>query len=56
MPFKSQQQAKLMFAVSKDPEVAKKTGISKKVADEYIEASKGMKFSKLKERLSKKKD
>ena len=37
MPFKSDKQRKLMYAVANNPAVAKKTGISKKVADKFIE-------------------
>lgn len=37
MPFKSDKQRKLMYAVANNPAVAKKTGISKAVADKFIE-------------------
>lgn len=37
MPFKSDAQRKLMYAVANNPAVAKKTGISKKVADKFIQ-------------------
>ena len=36
MPFKSDKQKRLMYAVANNPAVAKKTGISKKVADKFI--------------------
>lgn len=37
MPFKSDAQRRLMYAVANNPDVAKKTGISKKVADQFIQ-------------------
>ena len=37
MPFKSDAQRKLMYAVANNPAVAKKTGISKRVADKFIQ-------------------
>ena len=37
MPFKSDKQRKLMYAVANNPAVAKKTGIRKEVADKFIE-------------------
>ena len=37
MPFKSDAQRKLMYAVANNPAVAKKTGISKAVADKFIQ-------------------
>ena len=37
VPFKSDAQRKLMYAVANNPDVAKKTGISKKVADKFIQ-------------------
>lgn len=37
MPFKSEQQRKLMYAAAQDPAVAKKTGVPQSVAKEFIE-------------------
>lgn len=37
VPFKSDAQKRLMYAVANNPAVAKKTGISKKVADKFIQ-------------------
>ena len=37
VPFKSDAQRKLMYAVANNPAVAKKTGISKAVADKFIQ-------------------
>jgi hypothetical protein len=37
MTFKSDAQRKLMYAIANNPAVAKKTGISKKVADKFIQ-------------------
>ena len=48
---KSRQQQKLMFAVANNPEVAKKTGVSQKVAKEFIKSTPKKKFKKLRERL-----
>lgn len=48
---KSKAQQRLMYAAASNPEVAKKTGVSKKVAEEYIKATPKKKFKKLKERL-----
>jgi hypothetical protein len=45
--FASQQQAKLMYAVAGDKDVAKKTDVSQKVAKEFIKKSHGQKVSKL---------
>ncbi len=45
--FASQQQAKLMYAAADDKDVAKKTGVSQKVAKEFIKKSHGQKVSKL---------
>jgi hypothetical protein len=36
MPFKSKQQAKLMFAAAASPKVAKATGVPQKVAKEMV--------------------
>jgi hypothetical protein len=38
MPTKSRAQQKLMHAAAKDPGVAKKTGVSQKVAKEFVAA------------------
>lgn len=54
--FKSKQQAKLMYAVAGDEDVAKKTGVSQKVAKEFIKKSHGQKVSKLPKKVEKKKD
>ncbi len=43
MPAKSQAQFRLMKAVENDPKVAKRTGISQKVAAEYTESNVGKK-------------
>ena len=45
--FASQQQAKLMYAAADDTDVAKKTGVSQKVAKEFVKKSHGQKVSKL---------
>ena len=45
--FASQQQAKLMYAAAGDKDVAKKTGVSQKVAKEFIKKSHGQNVSKL---------
>lgn len=42
MPIKSQQQFKLMQAVKNNPKIAKKTGISKKIATEMLAKTKRM--------------
>jgi transposase len=49
MPFKSDAQRKLMYAVANNPAVAKKTGISKAVADKFIQhkAEGGMMATKM---------
>lgn len=51
MPIKSKAQQRLMYAVAKDPEVAKKTGVSQKVAREFIKSTPKKRFKKLKEKL-----
>lgn len=38
MPFKSDAQRRLMYAVASDPKLAKEKGISKEVAEEFINA------------------
>lgn len=52
MPIKSKAQQRLMYAAANNPEVAKKTGVSSKVAKEYIKATSKKRFAKLKEKLS----
>lgn len=51
--FASKQQAKLMYAVAGDKDVAKKTGVSQKVAKEFIKKSHGQKVSKLPTKVKK---
>jgi len=48
---KSKAQQRLMYAAANDPEVAKKTGVSQKVAKEFIKATPKKKFKKLREKL-----
>lgn len=50
MPFVSKAQARLMYAASE----GKSDKVSPKVANDYINASKGMKFKRLKEKIGKK--
>jgi hypothetical protein len=45
--FASQQQAKLMYAAADDKDVSKKTGVSQKVAKEFVKKSHGQQVSKL---------
>jgi hypothetical protein len=45
-----------MYAAASNPEVAKKTGISKEVAEEFIKSTPKKKFKRLKERLGHGKD
>lgn len=54
MPTKSRAQQRLMFAASKNPKVAKKTGVSKKVADDFVAADKARGPKKLPEKVAKK--
>lgn len=49
--FKSKAQARLMYSASNGGN----DKVPKKVADEFISSSKGMRFKKLKEHLAKKK-
>jgi cytochrome c-type biogenesis protein CcmH/NrfF len=51
MPIKSKAQQRLMYAAAQDPEVAKKTGVSQKVAREFIKSTPKKRFKKLKEKL-----
>jgi len=46
MPFKSQAQRNLMFAAKNDPKVRKRTGISKKTAEDLTEHDTGGKLPK----------
>lgn len=55
MPTKSRAQQRLMFAASKNPKVRKKTGVSKKVADEFVTADKARGPKKLPEKIPPKK-
>lgn len=49
MPFKSNQQRKLMYATANGA----KTGVPKKVAEKYISESRGKKFKKMGKYLKK---
>lgn len=40
-----------MYAAAQDPEVAKKTGVSQKVAKEFIKSTPKSKFKKLRKKL-----
>jgi hypothetical protein len=51
MPIKSKAQQRLMYAAAADSEVAKKTGVSQKVAREFIKSTPKKRFKKLKEKL-----
>ena len=50
---KSQQQSKLMHAAAADPDVAKKTGVSQKVAKEFVKKSHGQKVGNLPKKVKK---
>jgi hypothetical protein len=52
--FASQQQAKLMYAVAGDRDVAKKTGVSTATAREYIKKSHGQQVKDLPKKVKKK--
>ena len=52
---KSLAQNRLFQAVAHDPEVAKRTGIKKEVAEDFIKATPKGSFSKLKEKVKSKK-
>lgn len=54
MPAVSKQQAKLMYAAKNNPEVAKRTGISPSVAEEFVGGMTKKRFSKLRDKVSKK--
>jgi hypothetical protein len=47
----SRKQNRLMHAVAEDPAVAKKTGVSQKVAKEFVAADTGRKIGKLPEKV-----
>lgn len=51
MPIKSKAQQRLMYAAAADSEVAKETGVSQKVAREFIKSTPKKRFKKLKEKL-----
>lgn len=51
MPFKSKAQARLMYAAA----AGKSDKVPQSVGQEFVNASRGMKFSKLKDYLGKKK-
>jgi hypothetical protein len=55
MPSKSKAQNRLMHAVAEDPAVAKKTGVSQKVAKEFVAADTGRKIGKLPNKVKGKK-
>lgn len=44
-----------MYAAANNPEVSKTTGVSQKVANEFIQATPPARFQKLRERITKKK-
>lgn len=52
---KSKSQQRLMYAAANDPQVAKETGVSQKVAREFIKSTPKKRFKKLKEKLGCKK-
>ena len=52
MPIKSKAQNRLMQAAAASPKVAKKTGIPKKVAAEFVKATPAKSISKLTEKKS----
>ena len=57
MPAKSRSQFRFMEMAAHNPEMAKRVGIKPSVASEYTKENVGnMRYSKLKERLGKKKD
>ena len=61
MPFRSKSQKRLFYAAANNPKIAKKTGLSKEVAEKFIEDSQGEtepkveRFTKLKKKLGAKK-
>jgi hypothetical protein len=54
MPAKSRAQARLMYAVEKNPKLAHKVGISPEVAHEFTQGMTKKRFHKLKEKIGKK--
>ena len=50
----SQAQSRLMHAAAADPEVAKKTGVSQKVAKEFVQGDHGRPVGTLPEKKGKK--
>jgi hypothetical protein len=54
MPAKTAKQKRLMDAAAHNPAFAKKVGIPTKVAKEYSQASKGMKFGNVTKKGAKK--
>lgn len=54
MPFKSKQQAKLMYAAAASPAVAKKTGVSQAVAKKFVKEGQSS-LKKLPTKVKKKK-
>lgn len=55
MPVRSKAQMRLFQMVRSNPEVAKRTGIKKEVAEEFIKATPKGAFKKLKEKIGSKK-
>lgn len=47
MPSVSQKQHNFFEMIAHDPEAAKRTGVSKNVADEFVQADKGKNIKKL---------
>ena len=53
MPIKSKAQQRLMYAAANDKDIADETGVSQKVAKEFIKATPKKRFAKLKEKVAK---
>lgn len=53
MPFSSRQQAKMMYAIASGAKPRKGKGPSRKVAQEFVKASRGMDLSRLPKRAPK---
>ena len=51
MPFTSKQQAKMMYALARGAKPRSGKGPSRKVAREFVAASRGMKVSRLPQRV-----
>lgn len=51
MPVKSKAQNRLMQMVAHNPKMAKKTGVPRSVAEEFVKAEHGKKLSKLPEKV-----